>query len=249
MSAGAPVPTNLLEQVNDLLPNAQAHTPYGMTEVLPVTDISLAQIDEAGAGDGVCVGPALPGVAIAVSELDSLGRALGPPIEKAGVTGEICVRAAHGKERYDALWATERASACHSGWHRTGDVGYLDTEGRLWVQGRLQHLITTAAGLVTPVGLELGLEVLPSVRAAAVVGVGPAGTQQVVAVLVPAKQRRRWSSPVADLELVDAVRAASPVPIAAVLTRRSLPVDVRHASKVDRTALAGWASKALAGRV
>jgi hypothetical protein len=54
---------------------------------------------------------------------------------------------------------------------------------------------------------------------------------------------------VADLELVDAVRAASPVPIAAVLTRRSLPVDVRHASKVDRTALAGWASKALAGRV
>ncbi|MCW2526355.1 MAG: AMP-dependent synthetase and ligase [Pseudonocardiales bacterium] len=248
MSAGAPVPARLLEQIRELLPNAQAHTPYGMTEVLPVTDVSLTAINIAGEGDGICVGPALPGVTIAISELDSLGRALSQPIEKADVTGEICVRTAHSKERYDALWATEWASSRDPGWHRTGDVGYLDPQGRLWVQGRIQHLITTPTGVITPVGLELRLGALPSLRAAAVVGVGPAGTQVVVVVVLPASPPRRWSTPVADLELVDAVRAASPVPIAAVLTRRSLPVDIRHASKVDRTALAEWASKALAGR-
>ena len=45
-----------------MLPNAELHTPYGMTEALPVTDISLAQIEAAGVGNGVCVGQPLPGV-------------------------------------------------------------------------------------------------------------------------------------------------------------------------------------------
>jgi hypothetical protein len=53
---------------------------------------------------------------------------------------------------------------------------------------------------------------------------------------------------VAGLDLSAAVRAAVDVPVAAVLVRGALPVDIRHASKVDRTALADWAEKALAGR-
>ena len=46
------------------------------------------------------------------------------------------------KDRYDPLWATERESSRDPGWHRTGDVGHLDAEGRLWVEGRLVHVIT-----------------------------------------------------------------------------------------------------------
>ena len=49
LCAGAPVPAALLAAVVDLLPKAEAHTPYGMTEVLPVTDIALDELD-AGAG-------------------------------------------------------------------------------------------------------------------------------------------------------------------------------------------------------
>ena len=50
------------EQVRDLLPNAELHTPYGMTEVLPVADISLGETStRPGRGDGVCVGPPLAG--------------------------------------------------------------------------------------------------------------------------------------------------------------------------------------------
>ena len=40
-----------------------------MTEALPVTDISLAEIDAAGPGNGVCVGRPLPGVEVGVSPL------------------------------------------------------------------------------------------------------------------------------------------------------------------------------------
>ena len=276
MSAGAPVALPLLRQLSDLLPAAELHTPYGMTEVLPVTDVSLPELERAGTGDGVCVGRPVAGVEVEIEALDGLGLDVGKRSAEPDVTGEICVRAAHAKHRYDALWATERASSREAGWHRSGDVGRLDADGRLWVQGRRQHLITTPAGLVTPVGLEQRIAEVEGIAAAAVVGVGPAGTQQVVAVVVPAgRPRRRGPVPawlgqragldrlarlgrhaglgrrrgrVAGIELADAVRAAVDVPVAAVLVAASLPVDIRHAAKVDRSALAAWAEQVLAGR-
>ncbi len=75
MSAGAPVPASLLRSLRPVLPAAGAHTPYGMTEVLPVTDISLAGIEAAGTGEGVCVGRPLPGVGVRISPLFA-GRAV-----------------------------------------------------------------------------------------------------------------------------------------------------------------------------
>ena len=56
------------------------------------------------------------------------------------------------------------------------------------------------------------------------------------------------SAGLADLDLTAAVRDAAGVDVAAVLVRRELPVDIRHRSKIDRAALAGWAGSTLAGR-
>jgi acyl-coenzyme A synthetase/AMP-(fatty) acid ligase len=243
MSAGAPVPSDLLRRLSGVLPAAHAHTPYGMTEVLPVTDVSLAQIDEAGAGEGVCVGLPLPGVDVQVSPLSPLGAADGDLTGSPRVVGEIAVRAAHVKDHYDALWAVEQASSRDAGWHRTGDVGHLDDSGRLWVEGRLLHVIATGSGVVTPVGVEQRIESLTGVSQAAAVGVGPVGTAQAVVVVVAPGER----GPLASLALTDAVRAACAVPIAAVLVRDSLPVDIRHQSKIDRQALSRWAADVLAG--
>jgi olefin beta-lactone synthetase len=251
MSAGAPVPVRLLESLRTVLPHAEAHTPYGMTEALPVTDVSLDEILEAGDGEGVCVGRPLPGVDVALSPLTPDGRATGPLTSEPGCTGEICVRAGHVKDRYDALWVTERASSRDPGWHRTGDVGHLDAEGRLWVEGRLPHVVTTAHGPVTPVGVEQRVERLPDVSAAAVVGVGPPGTQVVVTVVVPEQPPGRGPArdhlAVADPDLADSVRAAADTPVAAVLTTGRLPLDIRHASKVDRRRVAERADRFLAG--
>jgi acyl-CoA synthetase (AMP-forming)/AMP-acid ligase II/pimeloyl-ACP methyl ester carboxylesterase len=206
LSAGAPVPELLLREAVALLPSARAHTPYGMTEVLPVADVTLEQIEEAGAGDGVCVGRPVEGVQVALSPLAADGRATGALTEEPGTSGEICVRAAHVKDRYDRLWLTERASTRDAGWHRSGDVGHLDGQGRLWAEGRLVHVVTTATGVVTPVGIERRVEALPSVRRAAAVGVGPVGTQQVVLVVETEPPTRRAG--LAPLLLADAVRAA-----------------------------------------
>jgi acyl-coenzyme A synthetase/AMP-(fatty) acid ligase/pimeloyl-ACP methyl ester carboxylesterase len=248
MSAGAPVPVPLLESVRDVLPAAEAHTPYGMTEALPVTDVSLSEIVEAGDGEGVCVGRPLPSVEVALSPLGPLGAADGPLTSEPDRTGEICVRAGHVKDRYDGLWVTERTSSRNPGWHRTGDVGHLDDRGRLWVEGRLQHVITTAHGVLTPVGLEQRVERLAEVRAAAAVGVGPTGTQVVAVVVVPTTdppQRRRMR--LAEPPLAEAVRVAAGTEVAAVLTASRLPLDIRHASKVDRREVAARAGRFLRG--
>ncbi|GAB3531730.1 alpha/beta fold hydrolase [Arthrobacter tecti] len=255
LSAGAPVPATLLEGLRPLVPEATLHTPYGMTEALPVTDIDLEGIlaatdsSVAGAGNGVCVGTPVPGATVAISPLERTGYASGKPTTTAGVTGEILVRAAHVKDRYHRLWITERESSRTSGWHRTGDVGHLDADGRLWVEGRLAHIIPTAAGIFTPVGAEQAIERTEEVRQAAVVGVGPAGTQAVVAVVVPAPKTRGGS--LATESLSAAVRHAgrsAGVEIAAVLTLPELPTDVRHNAKIDRAKVAAWAGQMLEGR-
>ncbi len=244
LSAGAPVSLPLLRRVQAVLPAAELHTPYGMTEALPVSDVSLAQIEEAGPGNGVCVGWAVPGVQIRISALDAAGAAAGPLSTEVGVTGEICVSGGHVKDHYDRLWATERQSSRDPGWHRTGDVGHVDEAGRLWVEGRLVHVITAPDGPLTPVGIEQRVEALDGVRAAAAVGVGPAGTQQLILVVVP---RDRSRGPLAPPDLAAEIRAAAGAPVAAVLIVDALPVDIRHASKVDRLRLGRWADRVLRG--
>ena len=244
LGAGAPVSSALLHGMADLCPNAAMRTPYGMTEALPVCDVTIEEIDAAGPGAGVLVGGPLPGVDVRISAVDHQGNADGPLTTEPDVLGEIAVGALHVKERYDRLWATQRASARDDGWHRTGDIGHLDVEGRLWIGGRLGHLITTAGGPVAPVGVEQRVERLAGIRSAACVGVGPAGTQVTVVIVVSDDPR----SGLADLSLTARVRAEAGVPVAAVIERRALPVDIRHNSKVDRAALAVWAGRMLAGR-
>ncbi|GAA5152600.1 alpha/beta fold hydrolase [Nocardioides marinquilinus] len=255
MSAGAPVPVPLLEAVARVLPGARLHTPYGMTEALPVTDVSLEQLREAGPGEGVCVGRPLDGVDVGLAPIaDDDPSGPTEPSDRPGTTGEICVRAAHVKDRYDARWLTEWQAGRHAGWHRTGDVGHLDEEGRLWVEGRLAHVITTPDGPLTPVGVEQRVEAVPGVRAAAAVGIGPDGTQ-VLAVVVVAddapstrpRPRGRLGLRPADHDLADIVRRAAGVPVAAVLAADRLPLDIRHAAKVDRTEVARQAHRLLAG--
>ena len=246
MSAGAPVPAAVLRSVRELFPAAEAHTPYGMTEVLPVADISLAGIEAAGVGNGVCVGKPLPSVEVAIDPLDPSDGDRGDLTVEPGVVGEVCIRAPHMRDGYDKLWMTEHAASQPEGWHRSGDVGHLDDLGRLWIEGRMVHIVTTSDGPVTPIGIEHAVTLAPEVAHAAVVGVGPTGVQQVVVVVVPAGGKVRPG--LADEALSDIVRAQAPqVDVAAVLIASRLPVDKRHNSKINRIRIARWAERVLAG--
>jgi acyl-coenzyme A synthetase/AMP-(fatty) acid ligase/pimeloyl-ACP methyl ester carboxylesterase len=243
LSAGAPVTRETLRSASQLLGNCEAHTPYGMTEALPVTDVTLTELEESGRGNGVLVGRPVQKTQVSISPLDSTGSPTGALTDEPDVTGEVVVRGPHVKDHYDQLWAAQRASARDHGWHRTGDVGHLDVDGRLWIEGRLVHLITTAAGVVTPVAPEQRLERLDAVQLACVVGVGPEGNQVVVAVV----EAPLHAPGVASIELTDALRQAAGIEFAAVLVVEELPVDIRHNSKIDRQRVSRWAADVLAG--
>jgi acyl-CoA synthetase (AMP-forming)/AMP-acid ligase II len=243
LTVGAPVGAPLLDRAQELLRNASLRTPYGMTECLLVADVTREAVHEAGEGNGVCVGPPTARAQVRIAPLDGSGAPGPDTTTDAGVTGEIQVHAPHMLAGYDRLWRTDRAARTgtpQEPWHRTGDVGHLDEQGRLWVEGRLPHVIVTAEGVVTPVGVELAAERAGVSRAAAV-GVGPRGTQQLVVVA------EGLEPGLAPAELAAAVRASVAQPIAAVLGVRDLPTDIRHNAKIDRARMARWATAVLAG--
>jgi olefin beta-lactone synthetase len=232
MSAGAPVPASLLRSVARLCPSAELHTPYGMTEALPVADIDLATIDRVGKGRGVNVGHPVDGAEVRIDPLnESMGRVL--------------VSAPWLSDGYDGLWATQaNARTLIDGtlWHDSGDVGHVDAEGFLWIEGRGVHLISTTNGLLTPVPVETEAESVGGISKAAAVGVGPVGVQQLVVVVEGALEG------LASTEVASAVRHAVSVPVAAVLSVKKLPVDIRHNAKIDRAAVAAWATAVLDGQ-
>ena len=241
LSAGAPVPLETLRHMRKLCPVAEFHTPYGMTEILPVADISLTQREHVGDGRGVCVGQPVLGCDVVISSPDSVEHL------PSGQTGEVLARAAWMSAGYDKLWLTERAarpSVEGNVWHRTGDVGHRDSNGNIWIEGRLVHVIHTEDGAVTPVPLEVLVETIPHVNRAAAVGVGPIGAQVVVIVLEAAGVPVGLAPP----DLTKSVRdVVSPQRVAAVWIMASLPVDIRHNSKIDRTAVAANMSSLLSG--
>jgi acyl-CoA synthetase (AMP-forming)/AMP-acid ligase II len=230
-----------------LAPAASLHTPYGMTEVLPVADIELDQITAAEADEpngGVCVGPAVPGVEVRIVPLGFDPDEL-PEAVAAWPMGEILVRAPWVSDGYLGLWATERAARPGSGeWHRSGDVGHVDARGRLWVEGRAVHVIHGVDGPITPVPVERAVERALGLRRCAAVGVGPVGSQQLVVVL----EMPGATAGVAEASMAEQARSAVDRPLASVLVVPALPVDIRHNAKIDRSAVAVWADDVLAGR-
>ena len=254
LSAGAPVPGHVLRAAVDrLVPNAAAHTPYGMTECLPVADIDLVSLESLGPDAlhhlGVCVGMPVDSVELLIDPLDELGVPTGLPTSEPGLLGEVWVQAAHQRLGYDRLWHTTHLASPADGTHATGDIGTIDADGRLWIGGRTGHVIRTATGPVAPTPIERAVDMLDGIRRSAAVGVGPAGAQVVVVIAETSDAGRRPRQ--SSLDRIDRIRAAvaeaTGLDVAACLEVPSLPVDRRHNSKIDRTHLADWATGVLEG--
>ncbi|AZU02511.1 alpha/beta fold hydrolase [Brevibacterium linens] len=258
LSAGAPVPLDLMDAIAEVFPNASIHSPYGMTEGLLLTDIDRDGVAEADAtgGLGVCVGQPIDGVELALAPIDESGRSADELLQGAAVQGrlgEFVVSAAHIKSGYDNLWRTTAASArddLHGlTWHRTNDIGHIDDAGRVWLEGRLQHVVTTPRGPVGPGGLEALIDADAQVSRSSVVGIGPVGTQALVAVLDA--EGTSLAPGLAPLDLTERLREtvaeAGGHDLAAVLVAPEFPTDIRHNSKIDRSRLAAWADSVLAG--
>jgi acyl-coenzyme A synthetase/AMP-(fatty) acid ligase/pimeloyl-ACP methyl ester carboxylesterase len=236
MSAGAPVSDALLRDVARAFPQADLFSPYGMTEMLIVSD---GHRGVSASARGVPVGLPLPEAEVMILPM---GFTAGQPVVPLsdGTTGEVFVTGPWLSAGYDQHWARNRnARVVHDGseWHRTGDVGHLDNG--LFIEGRIAHIINTGDDVLTPVPLEQAIEEVLSGVSAAAVGV-PAGSGHALVVVLSDGE----TTGAANSTIEQKVRAVAP-DLVAVLYKKKLPVDRRHNSKIDRTALGAWAAKEL----
>jgi len=258
--AGAPVPYPVIEKLHQVLaPEADVHTPYGATESLPVSSISGREVvagcsDQSRGGAGTCVGRELPGTElrfIRVSD-EPITRWTDDLTMPEGEIGELTVSGpVVTKEYFGLKEATAQAKILDGErvWHRIGDLGYRDEQGRIWFCGRKAHRVVTEAGTLYSVRCEAIFNEHPEVYRSALVGVGPRGRQKPVIVVEPLPGRFPAGSRKEQFheELLALGRANELTrSISEVLFHRALPVDVRHNAKINREHLAEWAAEQLA---
>ncbi len=261
LTAGAPVRPQLHERLLAHLPDGDVFTPYGATEALPVAFMNgRAVLGETAArtreGKGTCVGALAPDVAVKIiaitdEAIANFAAARELPI---GEVGEIIVRGPCVTRAYDDTHS-ERAkeanakskisdpSAPEGFWHRMGDCGYFDAQGRLWFCGRKAHRVETAHGTLHSIPVEAVAEESAFSRAA-FVGLGPRGKQLGVVIFEVDGEKPRlapdWeATTIASLRK----RVGSDGVHAALLHFGPLPVDRRHNAKLEREALALWAAQ------
>ena len=254
LMAGAPVSGELVARVQKIIPvEGQIYTPYGATESLPVASIEGREIVEqtwplTRIGKGTCVGRALPGIDLRIIEpvagaISSWSEVRELP---AGSVGEIVVRGAVVTKAYALQEQATIQAKIGDGdhfWHRMGDVGYLDDQGRLWFCGRLAHRVATADGTMDTIPCEAIFNEHPKVCRSALVGLGERNRQTPVIIVEPrgllADQDRQLFAELRQLALAHPHTAR----IEHFLIHRSFPVDIRHNAKIFREQLASWAAK------
>jgi acyl-CoA synthetase (AMP-forming)/AMP-acid ligase II len=253
-SCGAPVSAKVLRAtLACVAEGAEMHTPYGATEALPVSSIQAAEVlgetaAKTAIGAGVCVGRKFPSVEWKIIRIRDDAIPTLDDIEElpAGGIGEVIVRGPQVSREYVTRTEWNARAKIRDGdtiWHRMGDAGYLDDEGRLWYCGRTAHRVETEDGVLYSVPIEEIFNMHPAVHRTALVGIGERGSEAPLLVVEPAADTNGGNVHSAPApELIDQLRQlgkrnAATRPIHAFRIHTPLPTDVRHNSKIAREVL------------
>jgi acyl-CoA synthetase (AMP-forming)/AMP-acid ligase II len=266
LSAGAPVPPRVLQGLHQVLGDQTlVHTPYGATEALPIATIDSRTIltetaVRTSGGAGTCVGHRFPSIdwqIIEISDkpLPNFSDALTLPM---GEIGELMVTGPSVTKQYVTRQEQNELHKVREGnrvWHRMGDVGYLDEQGRFWYCGRKSQRVVTEGGTLFTEPCEGIMNAHRAVARSALVGLGNRPCQKAVMIVelldetiemplglagrirgqrFPAgliEEFKEWLQQYPATASIEDVR----------IYPGSLPVDIRHNSKIFRERLAVWA--------
>jgi olefin beta-lactone synthetase len=235
-TGGGPVFPRLLDALRICAPQAEIVAVYGSTEAEPIAHIARSEFlpDDSAAmqsGAGLLAGKPAPEITLRILP-DRWGAPLAPCTDDEfesmclpmSQPGEIVVSGAHvGIGYVGGVGDTDTKLRVDDViWHRTGDAGYLDAHGRLWLLGRCSSRIDDGRCTVYPFAVEAAASAHPVVHHSAMVR----WRGQRLLLIQPAyplfggeldilKQSLAWA-------YLDAVRVV-----------RDVPVDLRHNSKID----------------
>jgi long-chain acyl-CoA synthetase len=223
LSGSAPLSPELIERFTEAS-GIPVHQGYGLTEAAPIVTSTLCS-RELQTGS---VGAALPGIEISLR--DEVGQA--PDGDDAG---EIWIR---GENVFSGYWPDGEGGPDADGWWGTGDVGFLDGSGDLFLVDRLKELVIVSGFNVYPVEVEEVIREVPGVADAAVIGVPDERTgESVVAYVVPSPPEAAAADLAAAVGAHCAVRLARFKQPARVEVVDELPLTVT--GKVQKGRLRG----------
>jgi len=203
ISAGAAMPVATVRRLQKTLSSeAEIHTPYGATECLPVASVSGTELDQAveertSCGEGTCIGkPVAPNDVKIIPVNDGIIETFEQTVElPVGITGEIVV---HGPTSTDSYWLRSEQTRLSKivdskdrVWHRMGDAGYFDTDGRLWYCGRKSQRVICEDRVMYADQVEAIFNIHPEVARSALVGIGKPGSQTPVLCVEPLSKPNR----------------------------------------------------------
>ena len=250
--AGGPVSGDLLARFETIVDKScKIYTPYGATEVLPVSLIDRREIlDEtwslSNQGKGTCVGHPIPGVEIKIIEISDQPILKWQDITESGtnIVGEIAVKAEWATRTYfnrQDLTQLAKIEDGNSFWHRMGDLGRLDEKNRLWFYGRKNQRVVTEFETLYTIPCEAIFNQHPDVKRSALVGTGYK-TKPVIIIEPVERIKSQAARQKFTAELLErGAKSSLTKSITKVLFHEDFPVDVRHNAKIFREKLSLWA--------
>lgn len=243
-TGGAPVFPRLLRRLAAAMPDGRVFALYGSTEAEPIAHIAWDELfpDDLArmtGGAGLLAGRPVPEIQLRIIPNQS-GQPLQPMDEGAfaqmalppGKAGEIIVAGEHVLGGYLHGAGDEETKIAVDGarWHRTGDAGYLDDAGRLWLLGRAEATIDDSRGVLYPFAVECAVSEIESVRRSALLRVN---NERVLAVEADDAVNDQTIAAAVEWARIDRIERVG-----------RIPVDRRHNAKVDYPALRAMMSRA-----
>lgn len=228
-TGGAPVFPVFLQRLQQAAPSAEVIAVYGSTEAEPIahvacSEISLEDWEAMRTGKGLLTGAPIPEIRLRIID-DQWGQ----PIRQlqslpSGQMGEILVTGDHVLKGYLGGQGNEETKIAIEGevWHRTGDAGYLDDRGRLWLMGRCSARVHDEKGTLYPFAVECVAMSFPQVKRAAFVQI------QGKRLLALEMETAGASEPSSEL-----IASLSWAALDETRILRRIPVDARHNAKVN----------------
>lgn len=213
LSGGGWLPEDVVRRFEDAA-GVVVEQGYGLTEAAPVATTTLGTPHHKPGS----VGRPLPGVDLRVVDDDGTDTEPGDP-------GEVWLR---GRNLFSGYWPDGTNAPAADGWLPTGDLGYLDEDGDLFLVDRLKEAIVVMGFTVYPSEVEEVIAEVDGVAECAVVGEPDADSGQRVAAYVVAADT---ATPTLDSQVVDHCRLR--------LARFKVPTHVRVVDALPRSVAAG----------
>lgn len=245
-TSGGPVFPNFLSQLANTMPNANIVAVYGSTEAEPIAHIGMKEISKKDyadmqSGKGLLAGELVPEIELAIIP-DNYGNPISPLSQTEfealrlppNASGEIVVTGNHVQKSYIGKDSQGiKFKVGNKVWHRTGDAGYLDEIGRLWLLGRCSAKVKStskkgASKVIYPFSIETAAMSYSEVNRAAFVEVNG---QSILAI----EPKNNQESKALQQKIPQGLRqelVSELTGVNLVITVKKIPVDKRHNSKV-----------------